>query len=270
MKGDGMEHHFDPHREILALDFDGVIVDSIKECLLNGFNAYARFAGGTPVERYEDIDVNWLTAARRLRNFIRNGEDYVFIANALAIDEKIENQADFDAFLDRNRSRRSAFFDLMFQQRLDFSAQTPHLWATLNPLYTGMLNFLEDYPAKDNLFIITTKKVIFVEKILAAHQLKLTRANVKDTSGTGKRQLIERILQERGTSPVNFYFVDDQIDTLIKIQPAGVQLFLAAWGYNNEKQAKIAGDHAIPVLSLEMFYERFGDFSSPATTPPSQ
>jgi phosphoglycolate phosphatase-like HAD superfamily hydrolase len=265
-----MGHHFDPNKDLLALDFDGVIVDSIKECLMNGYNAYARFAGGTPVERYEDLDSGWLAQARRLRNFIRNGEDYVFIAKALALDEKIESQADFDAFLERNRALRSTFVNLMLQQRLDFSAQTPQLWATLNPLYSGMMNFLNYYPAKQNLFIITTKKLIFVEKILTAHQLNLTRANVMDTSGAGKRQLIERILQERGTSPLNFYFVDDQIDTLIKIQPAGVQLFLAAWGYNNEKQAKIAGDHAIPVISLEMFYERFGDFSSSAASPSSQ
>jgi phosphoglycolate phosphatase-like HAD superfamily hydrolase len=265
-----MEHHFDPHRDLLALDFDGVIVDSIKECLVNGFNAYTRFAGGVAVERYETLDKKWVAGARRLRNFIRNGEDYVFIAKALALDEKIENQADFDALLERNRSLRSTFVDLMFQQRLDFSAQTPQLWATLNPLYPGMSNFLEHYPAKVNLFIITTKKLIFVEKILAAHQFNITRANVMDTSGAGKRLLIERILQERCLNPLNFYFVDDQIDTLIKIQPAGVQLFLAAWGYNNERQAKTAGDHAIPVISLDKFYKRFGAFYSSATAPSSQ
>lgn len=265
-----MEHHFNPHSDLLALDFDGVIVDSIKECLVNGLNAYTRFAGGTPVERYKDFDIRWLTAARRLRNFIRNGEDYVFIAHALAGDEKIENQAAFDAFLEQNQALRGIFIDLMFQQRLDFSARTPLLWATLNPLYAGMLSFLQNYPAKDNLFIITSKKLLFVEKILTAYQLVLPQPNVMDTSGAGKRQLIEQILQTRNLNPHNFYFIDDQIDTLIKIQPAGVHLFLASWGYNNEKQGKIAEEHAIPVITLEMFYERFGGFSSSAGAPSSQ
>ena len=36
---------FRPQSHILALDFDGVIVDSIEECLIIGHNAYSRHTG---------------------------------------------------------------------------------------------------------------------------------------------------------------------------------------------------------------------------------
>ncbi len=244
--------------DILALDFDGVIVDSIKECLVSGFNAYADFRGAANIERYEQLDADWTLRARRMRNYIRNGEDYVFIAHALANGASIQCQEDFDAFLAQHQKLRDSFFDHMVNQRISFSEVHPHLWAQLNPLYDGMKRFLQRYANKENLYIITTKKLLFVHKILQANEISLVDANVRDTSGGGKRQIIEEILHARGVAPQNFRFIDDQIDTLIKVRPTGVNLALAAWGYNNEQQVAKAKTSGIEVLELQEFFERFG------------
>ena len=252
-----MTDYFQAKQHLLALDFDGVVIDSIQECLLNGYNAYARFSNGTPASQFDDLPSTWLAEARRRRNFIRNGEDYVFIAHSIHQNAAINDQADFDAFVERHRDLRSHFFDLIYRQRLDFSAQTPELWGTLNPLYPEMGDFLRGYSDKQNLYIITSKKLIFVEKILSAHCIDLPAANVMDTSRAGKRQLIEEILRARTLPPDSFYFIDDQIDTLIKIQPTGVHLMLAAWGYNNDGQRKVAEAHGLSVISLEEFFQMF-------------
>lgn len=252
-----MTNHFQAKNNVLALDFDGVVIDSIQECLLNGYNAYARFSNGSPVSQFNELPSAWLAEARRRRNFIRNGEDYVFIAHSIHLGERIDDQADFDVFTNRYAALRQSFFDLIYQQRLDFSQQTPHLWGELNPLYDGMGDFLRGYPQKETLFIITSKKLIFVEKILSAHGIELPAANLMDTSRAGKRQLIEEILQARRLPARAFYFIDDQVDTLIKILPTGVNLLLASWGYNNDGQRTAALAHGLPVISLEDFLQQF-------------
>lgn len=250
---------FNSANDILALDFDGVIVDSIQECLVSGHNAYCTFSSrGEPVERFQDLDPAWVAAARKMRNYIRHGEDYLYIAHALANDITIAGQQDFDNFLERHQELRSLFFDLITKQRITFSAARPEQWAALNPLYHGMRKFLANYPKKGNLYIITTKKLLFVFKILKAHDIKLIDENVRDTSdGVTKRHLIKKILQNRKVRPDQLYFIDDQVDTLIKVQSTGVNVILAGWGYNNRQQRESAAEKIIPAFTLREFFSNF-------------
>jgi len=251
---------FDAQHHILALDFDGVVVDSIKECLVSGYNAYANYRGQKNIERYEQLEAGWATQARQMRNYIRNGEDYVFIAHALAQGAPVQQQKDFDDFLARHQQLRASFFEHMVNQRLDFSAAHAEAWTAVNPLYAGMRDFLQHYPNKENLYIITTKKLVFVHKILAANNISLIDANVRDTAGgESKRQIIEEILQKRHAAPETFHFIDDQIDTLMQVQPTDVNVALAAWGYNNEQQIEKAQTEGIAVLELQGFFVKFAD-----------
>lgn len=243
---------------ILALDFDGVIVNSISECLVSGHNAYCEYAGGHKVERVDQLDKKWIKKAKFIRNFIRYGEDYVYIAYALDQKVSIKNQHDFDLFRQKHTKLRDQFFDVMYNERLWFAEQKSQEWIKLNPLYNGMRDFLTDYPNPKNLYIITTKKLIFVHKILDAHTIKLHTPNLYDTSNySSKKEIIEHILNQRNFNPKNFYFIDDQVDTLIKVKPGGVHCILAEWGYNNETQAQKAEEENIPVLGLADFYTNF-------------
>ncbi len=253
-----MEICFDPRNDLLALDMDGVIIDSINECLLNGYNAYARFRSRPPATSFRELPPGWTAAAARIRRFIRNGEDYVYIAHAIDLGAVVDNQADFDAFVKKHAELRSRFAELIFQQRLLFSDQTPHLWGELNPFYPGMKEFLLRFPAKENLCIITSKKRVFAEKILAAHGVDFAMENLRTGDAAGKRDIIEKLCGERLAVCDRFFYIDDQVDTLLKIKPAGVRLYLAAWGYNNEEQRQTARENGLPVLNLEAFYRLFG------------
>jgi len=75
----------------LALDFDGVIVDSIQECLVVGYNAFIEYTGkGSKILDLSSLDHDDMAKCHRLRNFIRSGEDYVYIQ--LAISEGVDIQ----------------------------------------------------------------------------------------------------------------------------------------------------------------------------------
>ena len=87
---------FDSHQQILALDFDGVIADSIYECLFSGYNAYAGLTSRPQVHSLNEISAENVREAKRLRNFIRSGEDYVFIFLALSKGVQIQTQDAFE------------------------------------------------------------------------------------------------------------------------------------------------------------------------------
>ena len=93
-------------RGVVLLDFDGVICDSVDECLVTSFHAYYDLQGNPapasgPAARRESF--------ARLRPFIHIGEDYLLIHELIDRGIDIADQREFDALVQAaGRSRMLA------------------------------------------------------------------------------------------------------------------------------------------------------------------
>ena len=250
---------FSQKKDYLALDFDGVIADSIKECFVVAHNAFVEFSGdGLRVDFFDDLDEEKVAKMRHIRNFIRSGEDYVYINLAIEKNAIVQNQKDFDSFTEQYKDLRATFFDEFYRERETFSQEKPRLWAELNPLYPGIRPFLATYKQAERLFIISTKKAEFVDKTLTANDIHFDTDRIfYATAQRSKRTIIEELLDQHRIRPDQFHFIDDQIDTLLTVAETGVSCYLALWGYNNEGQIETARKRGIPILELQDFLEIF-------------
>jgi phosphoglycolate phosphatase-like HAD superfamily hydrolase len=241
----------------LALDFDGVIGDSIHECLVVGFNAYQQYLGKSEkLFSFDELNPEHVKKARRIRNYIRSGEDYVYIYHALKTQKMILSQDDFDAFTRQFNHLRDRFFEVFYSERQHFLDHHRKQWLSLNPLYPGLQSWLQKYPHKDQLVIITTKKTEYVSEILKFHDIYLdTKAIYHASPENTKKDIIAALLDSHEIEPLDFVFIDDQVDTLIKVKPVKVKCYLALWGYNTPEQQRIAQKNEIPGLELEEFLE---------------
>lgn len=246
--------------DLLALDFDGVIADSIAECMIVGYNAHAGLENTDPkVTHGDDIEAGRRDEFKRLRRFIRSGQDYVYIFLAIDKAVRIENQDDFDEFLQEYASRKNEFHDAFYRERERLFLHHRRLWTSLNPLYPGMTEFLKAFYPPDRLHIITTKPLSYVYEILKAHGIRLRHENCFQAGGdVSKAQIITDLLKKKAVAPSRFHFIDDQIDTLIKAARENIRCYLAGWGYNDQAQKSLAEGQGIDVLSLEAFYSIFG------------
>jgi len=250
---------FNQERCYLGLDFDGVIVDSISECLVLGNNAFVEFSGkGKKVFALGDLEPLSLSEAKRLRNYIRSGEDYVYIHLALQERADIHCQEDFDAFKQQHARLQSDFFRLFYSERERLSAEQRALWLSLLPLYEGVHDLLADYRKKENLYIISTRKAEYTAQILSDNGIQfdsshLFFANEKHSKPT----IISELLRENQVTSDRFYFVDDQIDNLLKTAPVGIHCLMAEWGYHNEHQHALAKKEGLRVLTLPEFVVEF-------------
>jgi len=250
---------FDKRTNILALDFDGVIADSINECLVIGHNSFAVFEGrDDKIDELRVLDEELVAESKRLRSFIRSGEDYVYINLALREKADIQNQADFDRFTEKYSDLRPTFLDIFYHERTRFSKEKMKQWVQLNPLYPGMKEFLLRFSPKEHLFIITTKKTFFVNLILSAHKINLPESHLfHANSSSPKKKIISDLLRSHSIDPHRFYFVDDQVDTLLKVRDVGVHCVFAEWGYNNAEQKDKALQAGITCMTLNEFYDFF-------------
>lgn len=253
---------FNPGTDFLALDFDGVIADSIGECLILGYNAYGRYnRSGVQIRRLEELDAGRLNECRRLRSFIRSGEDYVYIQLALDKGFPIQDQQAFDAFVKKHLSLKDRFYDLFYEERELLSSTAESLWIELNPLYKGVKQFLSKYRAKDRLFIITTKQIKYALKILSGNNIYLKEENCFSTNGrNSKLNIIQHLLYKNKISSDRFYYIDDQVDTLAEVKESGVNCLLAKWGYTTGEQILRAENENIPAIQIDHFLRQFSAF----------
>jgi len=251
--------NFNPEKDILALDFDGVIVNSIEECLVVGHNSLRKHLGQSGlIKRLNELEKEQVLASRRMRNFIRHSEDYVFIFYALLKGASIRNQSEFDSFLKQHAGLKDTFHENFYRERSRLLETERQRWLELNPLYPGMGDFIRTYHYPERLVIITTKKAEFVAVTLAAAGIEFPTGNLFSADqGLSKTVLISEILKGWSVQPLELHFVDDQVDTLIKAKPLGVNLYLARWGYTNAEQIRLAEREEIAVLSRVDFFRHF-------------
>ena len=243
----------------LGLDFDGVIVDSIAECLVLGHNAFVEFSGkGRKVYALKELEPRSLAEAKRLRNFIRSGEDYVYINLALRERAEIHDQETFDAFKQRYSQHKPDFFRLFYTEREKLSSGQRDLWLSLLPLYKGIRDFLYDYRNKEDLYIISTRKADYMAQILSGNGIQINRSHLFFADDKrNKRTIISELLIENDLTPDRFYFLDDQIDNLLKTAPTGINCLMAEWGYHNEDQLAKARKEGFRILTLPEFSSEF-------------
>jgi hypothetical protein len=117
---------FNPTRDILGHDFDGVIADSIAECLVVGHNAYQNATDQPrPIPDLGELPVAVQQESRRLRNFIRHGEDYVYIFQSITAKQTIHDQSDFDRFVETNHNFRGIYREAFYNERSRFLREEP-------------------------------------------------------------------------------------------------------------------------------------------------
>jgi phosphoglycolate phosphatase-like HAD superfamily hydrolase len=250
---------FNPDSDFVALDFDGVIADSIGECLVMGYNAYSKFTrSGAQIRRLEELNERHKNECKRLRSFIRSGEDFVYIQLAIDKGFRLQDQQEFDSFINQHVNLKNTFYNLFYVEREVFSSTEEDLWIELNPLYKGVKQFLVKYPVKDRLYIITTKQIKYVLKILNGNSIYLKEQNCFCSSGRDtKPNIITHLLARNRISTEKFYYVDDQVDTLVEVKGSGVHCFLAEWGYTTKEQILRAQDENISRIGLDDFLRQF-------------
>ncbi len=231
---------------LLVLDFDGVICDSIDECFAVSWAAYhALFrkdaAAATPEARRDFA---------RLRPFIRSGEDFLIIQEALAAGSPVRDQAEFDELSRRaGAEKRAVFRELFYQERSEMLARDRDSWLAMNRVYPHMKRAFHVLGREAPVFVLSTKKPQFIAEILAANNIEMPPELILFSDGEPKLAATERLRAEGGYQGA--ILVEDQIDHLRGNENPRVRALLAAWGYVQEEWLK--APLAAPIITAEGF-----------------
>lgn len=220
---------------VVALDFDGVLCDSIDECMLVAHNAYWESRGrqNRAVMEIAELDPDLVKRFRRLRHLVRPAGEYLVLMHYLftsKAETKID-QAGFDALTAAEGTALATYQALFFETRNRWRTQDPDEWTALHRLFPQarcVALLQECFPVH----LVTTKDRESVVRLNRARSLGLDESRLWTAeSKLPKASSIQRIAAAEEICCSQIHFVDDHPDHLRDVRGTGARCYWARWGY---------------------------------------
>jgi phosphoglycolate phosphatase-like HAD superfamily hydrolase len=248
---------------LLALDFDGVICDGLLEYFATTKQTYQQIWSN---DRFIDEDL--ASSFYQLRPVIETGWEMPILLRALVLGiSKTEIFNDWSAIASKIIVRES-LDKKNLARKLDgvrdvWINNNLEQWLGLHRFYPGVIDRLKQIlNSTTELYIVTTKEGRFVKQLLEQQGIELASDKIIGKEFQRPKYETLRLLRDKAGNNLSIWFVEDRLRALeqVRKQPdlSSVNLFLADWGYNIERdRLSIQRDRYIQLLSLSQFTADF-------------
>ena len=253
---------------LLALDFDGVISDSAPEAFVVALRTYRELREGTRLATLEDaLGAPAAPAPGRIAGeplyagFLEmmalgnRAEDYGAELLALEEDKRIPDQEAYDRHKDAiDAAWLRAYHKRFYQLRAEMLAADAEGWHRLIAPYDPFLDILRRHAGEVVMAVATSKDRRSVGILLQAYGVAhlFPDGHVLDKeTGANKAAHLEHLHERLGIDYSEMVFIDDKVNHLDAVAPLGVRCALAGWGYNGEREARLARDRGYLVCGLD-------------------
>lgn len=242
--------------KIIALDFDGVIVDSIEEQYVLAVQAFENI--GVTKERTKKFRDEF----RFLRSFVRIAEDfYAFFRiieenGKIRFDEKeISNLR--DKVLEKEKEKASNYADLYFENKKKLLKKGFKPILKLLKPNKNFISMMKKLSKNYTMFIATAGDKKLTSKTMKYFGVEIPENKiVSKEDNPNKTEQMKIISEISGTGFKDIIFIEDNFENLMEASKLGIKPVLVEWGYNTPNQRKEAKKLGIPVLTKGNFEEQ--------------
>ena len=253
---------------ILALDFDGVLCDSSREVFVVAVDTYAALEPGSallgqliPLRDHaadggsEHLDTEIYRRFRDLLPLGNRAEDFGVSLQAIENDAPITDQEAYDAFYrGLGQPWLNRFHRRFYESRGVLREGDIRKWLQLHLPFPGLADTLRKHKERTLPAVATAKDARSVRLLLDELGFDgVFDSNLILDKETGVEKTHHlRVLHERtGAEFEDITFVDDKVNHLVRVAELGVRPVLAGWGFNTEREHKLAHMLGFEVAALE-------------------
>lgn len=220
---------------LVLLDFDGVICDSIGECLVTAWNGFIAVGGsnGKPVARPDQVDAGKREFFQAHRWMVAPPEHYFVLLASHRDGRPLPDAAAFESAVAAYAAELPEFRRAFFAERSRYKTEARAAWLGLHRVYPHVAARMDAVAAGNPTVIVTTKDEQSVEDVLISAGLEVPRiegANRLGATGS-KAAIVRHLLTELGADAGSTVFLDDHGGHLAGVATTGVRCRLARWGY---------------------------------------
>jgi phosphoglycolate phosphatase-like HAD superfamily hydrolase len=252
--------HF-PVMHVLALDFDGVLCDSSREVFVVAIDTYALVIPDSELldslmplrndalgsgSGYREHAIT-----RRFHDLLPLGnraEDFGVSLCAIEQRATIIDQEAYDAFYRGiGREWLDLFHQTFYECRKALRDADTSSWLQLHLPFEGLADTLRRHVDRTRLAVATAKDGPSVRLLLdELHMGTLFDPELifDKESGITKTEHLRALHRRTGIHLSDITFVDDKVNHLVSVAELGVRPVLAAWGFNADREHRLARSSA--------------------------
>jgi FMN phosphatase YigB (HAD superfamily) len=223
---------------MLCLDFDGVICNSIDECLLVAYNSYMKIESRVEeqVAKPESISKSISEKFRKYRYLVRPAKDYWILVNLILKCNDVLTKEEFQLEKVGNENKLNEFEKIFFDSRRELQENHFNFWIGMNKIYDSFIEAWESISLKYDVYIVTNKNKNAVDAILRHYNINIHEDHLytKEIFNT-KTIALEEIVHIEKITNEDVIFIDDSPDTIAEALEKFPKSFLANWGYYENK-----------------------------------
>lgn len=212
--------------KVYALDFDGVICDSIHECFENSYLAYKIL---NPELNIPGHPMNsWKITFYKFRGLVRPSKNFYFLWKLIINGEEIPSDTvQFESQATAFSDSSERFEGIFTEVRARILTLNQERFISQNPLFQDVK---ENWSSLRNpLYIVTAKDPALARLILQANSLEVTDIFGKGSGSKSSTLLKLSTMHHIDISQI--YFVDDNPEFVREASKVGARVGLAKWGY---------------------------------------
>jgi len=254
--------------KLLALDFDGVIVNSLMECFHSAYLAYVTMFPDAKinchiefkpdnVEKIEQATKQVFLKHKQLRPFIGKAADYFIIFHIVENDWQVNTQQEFNGVIKKYKDDLPSYDKAFYAARDRIKEIDFDFWFSFTSLFKKPVEDMKKLSKDFKLAVITNNELITVKASLKKAGLEIDEKDIADNRfGKDKKVHLDYLKNKHNVSYQDIYFVDDQVYFSQQFKTLGVKCFLPTWGFNNKEQQELAKKQGITLVDENNFYEK--------------
>ena len=223
-------------KKLLIFDFDGVIVNSIDECLLTSYNAFQKFEnnGVSLTDDLSDIAPEYHKYFNLYRKFVRPAAEYYLIHRAFSDGLEIIDSESYNKLLILHKDKLLDYQKEFFNERNRLLLVDKQKWLRLHSVYSNLAECWNILSRIFDIYIVSNKDKVSIILLLNHFNLKINEDKIYgNENGDDKSIIISNNIISTCSKSENIYFIDDNLDNLKSVKDLNIQLYHAMWGYTN-------------------------------------
>jgi phosphoglycolate phosphatase-like HAD superfamily hydrolase len=240
--------------KILCLDFDGVICNSFKECLLTSYIAYQRLINNIHFDKDVVIPEYIKEGFVQHRYLVRPAKEYGMLQHMLH-NREIVNMEIFTEACQEYRFPMDDYEPLFFQVRAKLISSDLSYWLNMNNVYSHVLKYWTSITTQIPTYIVTNKNYNSVILLLDHFKLNFNKDNIFSKGIMGsKADTLITLAKHHNIKLEKVIFIDDNSQYISEMLDLGIKAYLADWGYERFNNKSY-------ILKKEELIKEFGDIS---------
>lgn len=253
--------------KVLALDFDGVVCDSLREVFATALATYEAMEPASPVigrlrarngaGRWHELDLRGdpvMVSFESMMPLGNRAEDFGVSLKALDSFLELTDQGAYDTFYRTvDGGWKETFHRSFYDHRDAARAFDTHGWLELHAPYPAFLEVLRRRAGDARIALATAKDRRSAELLLAhlgVGDLFAPELVLDKETGVSKTAHLTALRDRLGAAFPDITFVDDKLNHLVAVAPLGVRPVLAAWGFNTPREHELAAEKGFPVANI--------------------